>query len=50
MLKKQKQSFHNILYAITACEDELIYLNPPQNFLFYRRGAAEAEARSGCGR
>lgn len=46
MLRNQKMLFHNILYAIIAREDELIYLNPTQNSLFYRRGAVETGHRA----
>lgn len=41
MLRNQKMLFHNILYAIIAREEELIYLNPTQNPQFYHRGAVE---------
>lgn len=44
MLRNQKMLFHNILYAIIAREDELIYLNTSQNSLFYHRGAVETGA------
>lgn len=34
--------FPNILYAIIACTDDVICLNPSQNSLLYHGGAAEA--------
>lgn len=42
--ESKKMLFRNILYAIIAREDGLIYLNPSQNSVFYHGGAAKAES------